>query len=108
MRIISKTKLRRFWEGNPDAETALRRWRAIVLAASWATPPDVKATFGKNVDFVEVESGNTVGVFNVHGNTYRLIAAIHHLPKFYKKGRVYVLRVMTHDEYDLNHWKEEL
>ena len=108
MRVISKTRLRLFWENEPAAEAALRRWHSIVSRASWSAPPDVKVTFGKNVDFVEVASGNTVGVFNVHGNTYRLIAAMHFVTKSPKKGRVYVLRVMAHEEYDLNQWKEEL
>ena len=34
-------------------------------------------------------------VFDVGGNTFRLIAAIH-----YNRGRVYVRHVLTHAEYD--------
>jgi mRNA interferase HigB len=44
-----------------------------------------------------------VAVFNIHGNKYRLIAAIH-----YDYPRVFVLRVLTHREYDTNRWKKEL
>lgn len=63
----------------------------------------MKQTFGANVDFVKVKSGNTISVFDIAGNKYRLIAAIH-----YDFGRVFVLRVMTHREYDLDHWKRKL
>lgn len=75
----------------------LRQWYAKTLSAQWNTPADVKRTFGGNVDFVKVRSGSTLAVFD------RLIAAIH-----YDFGRVFVLRVMTHREYDLDHWKREL
>jgi mRNA interferase HigB len=105
MRVISRRRLREFWEGTPahaDAEVPLRGWYAITEESDWKSPADVKAVFGKNVDFVKAESGNTVAVFNIHGNKYRLIAAIH-----YDYPRVFVLRVLTHREYDTNRWKKE-
>jgi mRNA interferase HigB len=42
-------------------------------------------------------------VFNVHGNDYRLVTDIH-----YNRGKIYVLKVMTHAEYDKGRWKNEL
>ncbi len=39
-------------------------------------------------------------IFDIGGNKYRLIAAIH-----YNKGIVYVRDVLTHAEYDLDKWK---
>jgi len=52
-----------------------------------------------------VRSGQTVCVFDIGGNKFRLIAFIS-----YRKGKVYVLRVMAHKEYDRSNqrWKEEL
>jgi len=44
---------------------------------------------------VKVGSGNSVTVFNISGNKYRLIVAIH-----YNTQRVYVLRLFTHADYD--------
>ena len=111
MRIISLTRLKEFWEARPEqanAERPLRQWHGVLKSAAWKTPADVKRTFGKNVDFVTVASGNTVAVFNIHGNAYRLIGAIYYLPANTAKGRVYVLRVLTHQEYDENRWKAEL
>jgi mRNA interferase HigB len=105
MRIISRRRLREFWSmpGRTDSTTPLREWYAKVKSAAWRSPAEVKRTFGANVDFVKVASGATLSVFDIGGNKYRLVAAIH-----YDFGRVFVLRVMTHREYDSQRWKAEL
>jgi mRNA interferase HigB len=103
MRVIKPSTCRRFWRANPRAEKELKKWLATADAAEWNTPADVKADFGARVDFVQVESGNTVAVFDIANNNWRLIAAIH-----YDHPRVFVLRILTHGEYDTNKWKEEL
>jgi mRNA-degrading endonuclease HigB of HigAB toxin-antitoxin module len=57
-------------------------------------------------------------VFNVGGHKYRLIAAIHyplaaiHYPRTtpqgrLTEGRVFVLHVLTHKDYDKNAWKKD-
>ena len=102
MHVVSKKRLKAFWEAHPDAESALRHWYRIVKDATWKTPNEVAQTFN-TVDPVKVESGNTVMVFNVTKNKYRLVVIFH-----YHKARVFVLRVMTHAEYDKDKWKEEL
>jgi mRNA interferase HigB len=110
MRIISKSRLIEFWSalGHADAQMPLQRWYAITRSAAWKGPADVKATFGANVDFVKVRSGSTVAVIAVGANKYRLIAAIHYQKVFFAKGRVYVLQIMDHREYDHRKWIEEL
>ena len=80
----------------------MTHWYAVTKAARWSTFADLRRTFG-HADLVKVASGNTVTVFNVGGNNYRLVCAIH-----YNRQTVYVLRVMTHAEYDRGKWKEEL
>jgi len=111
MRVISETKLKRFWHANPQqarAEKSLKQWLAQTKAAAWRNPAAVKLTFGKNVDFVESQNGSELAVFNIHANHYRLIAAVHYLDEHPQKGRVYVLRILTHAEYDREKWKREL
>lgn len=111
MRIISEKRLDEFWESGPShrgAKRPLMHWKRAVRGAAWANPADVKRTFGKNVDFVQSENGSDLAVFNVHANHYRLIASIHFLPRHFRKGRVYVLRILTHEEYDGERWKKEL
>lgn len=111
VRVISKTRLREFWTARPaqaDAERPLSLWYDIVSEAAWKSPAEMKQIFGANVDLVKVGSGNTVFVFDIHGNKYRLIAAIHFLRHRYENGRVYVLRILTHAEYDKEEWKLQL
>lgn len=54
-------------------------------------------------DAVTVRSNKVVTVFNTGGNKYRLIVAIH-----YNTGKIFVLRFLTHPEYDRGAWKERL
>jgi len=109
MRIITRRRLRDLSARTRDAARPLGEWEDIVLLAGWRTPADVKATFGKRVDFVKTDrTGSSVAVFDIAGNKYRLVTAIHYLKEFPELGRVYVLRVMTHHEYDTNNWKAEL
>lgn len=91
MRIISRSTLRLFWEKHPDAEQPLRAWHAEAERARWEDPSDIKAQY-QTASFL---AGNRV-VFNIKGNTYRLIVAIKFKP-FYV---VYVRFVGTHREYD--------
>jgi len=102
MRIISLKTLRQFWQRHADAETPLRDWFGTTKTARWNDLTDVRATFA-SADPVTVASGNTTTVFNIGGNTYRLITAIH-----YNTGVVYALLVMTHAEYSRDKWKARL
>jgi mRNA interferase HigB len=100
MRVISKTRLRRFWEtpGHGDAEGPLRAWHTHVgsKTVSWQSWGDVKA------DFSHASLVGNCTVFNIGGNKYRLITRI-----LYVSQKVFVLRVMTHKEYDKSAWREQ-
>jgi mRNA interferase HigB len=102
VRIISRRRLREFWIKHPRAEASLRRWEQVVQDADWRTFADVRNTFG-DADQVMVASGETVVVFNIAGNHYRLVTSIK-----YRTHLVYTLIVMTHAEYSRNRWKDEL
>jgi mRNA interferase HigB len=94
MHVITEKKLRGFWASHADAETALRAWHREAEWADWTKFADVRERF---------PSADLVGrftVFNVGGNKYRLVAAIH-----YNRGKVYVRHVLTHAEYDKGGWK---
>jgi len=64
-----------------------------------------KSDFGSFADLKRVfRSVDKVGkftVFDVGGNKYRLIAAIH-----YNRKKVYIRHVLTHAGYDQDKWKE--
>ena len=92
MRIITVGRLRDFWRrpGREDAEQPLRAWVHVVRAAAWSKPNDVKSVF-RSADIV----ANGRIVFNIGGNKYRLVVAVH-----YRGQRVYVRFIGTHKEYD--------
>jgi mRNA interferase HigB len=102
MRIITRKRLREFVKQFPDAAEPLEKWYRIFRVAEWENLQDVRRVY-PHADMVTVASGNPVTVFNIGGNKYRLIAAIH-----YNGQRVYVLRLLTHAEYGKNFWKDTL
>ena len=90
MRVIALGALREFWKKHPDAEIPLRSWYAAAGRVVWRSPADVKAAY-RNASFI----ANNRIVFNVKGNDYRLIVAVH-----YNRGMMFIRFVGTHREYD--------
>lgn len=68
----------------------LRAWYAMVTAASWAGPQDVRNSFG-NADFV----GDNRVIFNIGRNKYRLVVHVS-----YAYHRLLIKFVGTHADYD--------
>jgi mRNA interferase HigB len=102
MRMISYGILRAFIRLDATAAEAMNRWYELAEEAGWKSLVDVRQTF-PHCDPVTVASGNTVYVFNVGGNKWRIICAIH-----FDWGRLYILRVLTHRQYDRNQWLKDL
>ena len=100
MRVISLKPLREFWLKHPDAEGPLRAWYTVALAAEWHSLQEVRGTYA-HADGVRNERGETLTVFNIGGNKYRLVARIR-----YDYQLVNVRHVLTHSEYDQGQWKE--
>ena len=90
MRIIAIGTLKAFWARHPQAETPLRAWYAEASRASWATPAEIKTAY-RVASFI----GNKRIIFNIKGNDYRLVVAVH-----YDKRRMFIRFVGTHSEYD--------
>ena len=99
MRVIVKGRLLEFWKGHSQAQRPLEEWYAVTDKAKWTSFDDLRKTFS-SADQVRVRSGRMVTVFNIAGNNYRLVAAIH-----YNTQKVFILEVMTHDEYSKGTWK---
>jgi mRNA interferase HigB len=94
--IISKSRLREFWKEHSDAEAPLSAWYKHVDSVDWRKSADVKASY-RTVDFV-----GDCAVFNIGGNKYRLVTRI-----LYRVHKAFILRVMTHQEYDAEPWAKE-
>jgi mRNA interferase HigB len=82
--------LREFWEQHPDARQTLQAWYDDAKHAAWKTPADIKYVY-RNASFV----ANNRVVFNIKGNSYRLVVAIR-----YEQGIVFIRFVGSHQQYD--------
>ena len=100
MRIIKRSTLAGYWREHPDARKPLRQWIEVTRAANWQSIQAVRMTF-PHADAATVASGNTVTVFNIGGNDFRLIVSIK-----YRWGVVYIRDFMTHAQYTKNAWKK--
>ncbi len=90
MRVIALKALRDFWQQHPDAEQPLRAWHHDAQQSVWRTPAEIKRVY-RNASI----TGSNRVVFNIKGNTYRLVVAVQ-----YEHGIVYIRFVGTHEEYD--------
>ena len=96
MHVITRRRLREFYDRHKDAREPLEAWYRIVRETRYSSLAELRRTF-PSADLV----GNCT-VFNIGGNKYRLITAIH-----YKTGKVFIRFVLTHKEYDKGAWKKD-
>ena len=90
MRIIAIKTLKDYWEKFPQAEQALLSWHQEANLAEWNNPSQLKSQY-RNASILT----NKRVVFNIHGNSYRLIVDIE-----YRLKIVFVLWFGTHNQYD--------
>ena len=95
MNVISKRGLRKLTAKHPGAETDALDWYRVANAADWSCFADVRSTFPGS-DLV-----GEVLVFNIGGNSYRLIATV-----FFAAREIYLKALLTHKEYDREEWKK--
>jgi len=89
MHVISRKALREFARGYKDADEPLTAWYRIMRRTVFPNFGALRATF---------PTADKVGerfVFNIGGNKYRLVVAIH-----FKYKKAYIRQVLTHKEYD--------
>lgn len=90
MHIISKAALVDFYQIHPAAKDKLEAWYRACKACNAKNYIELKQTFN-TADYVPEK----YTIFDVGGNTYRIVAVIH-----YDKQRLFVRGVYTHAEYD--------
>jgi mRNA interferase HigB len=95
VRIISRRTLREFATQHADAADVLDQWYTTAHGATWHNLAEVRQVY-PHADLV----GNKT-VFNIRGNNYRLITAIH-----YNRGIIYIRAVLTHADYDRGNWRQ--
>ena len=95
MHVITRKRILEFSHSHPESRGALEAWFSIVVKTRFASFTNLRRTF-PSADWVD---GNVV--FNIGGNNYRLIAAIH-----FNRGKLYIRHILTHAEYDKGGWKQ--
>lgn len=96
MRIIARRTLLAFiatragHKDQPALKAALDAWFSEVKKARWASTADVKRLYAT----ASVVSAERI-VFNVKGNSYRLVVAVD-----FEKGIVWIKWIGTHRDYD--------
>ena len=89
MRIISKKKIRAYAQDNTQAKLALTAWYFIMRESSAKSLNELRKKFNNSIDSVGIYT-----IFNISGNNYRLITAIH-----YNRQCCYIREIWTHAEY---------
>ena len=89
MRILGLLVLEEFEKKHANSRGALEAWRAEVERAKWRATGDIKKRYPA-ADFL----ANNRVIFNIKGNTYRLVVTIG-----YEQGFVFVEWIGTHAEY---------
>ena len=92
MRVISNKTLKLFAQNHPQADKPLHDWRKNVEKHHFDSFSELKQMFNS------VDKAGEYYVFDIAGNHYRLIAAIH-----FNTQTLYVREILTHSAY--NNWK---
>lgn len=90
MVVISKTAINEFSELYLNSKGPLLEWYKKTKQADWSDFNELKETFA-TTDYV----GHDLYVFNIKGNSYRLIARI-----FFSIRTVFIRFIGTHKQYD--------
>ena len=89
MRLVSNRSLREFARRHPQVDAPLQSWRRLMERNRFSGFADLKTLFNA------VDKAGEFFVFDVGGNKFRVIAAIH-----FNTQTLYVRQVFTHAEYD--------
>jgi mRNA interferase HigB len=89
MNVIKKKTLDGYAARHTDAAEQLASWRKVFEKTDFTDIDTIRAVL-PSADFADPHT-----IFNIKGNTYRLITIIH-----YRYKRVYIRDFFTHAEYD--------
>ena len=99
MHIISRKMLLEADRKYSGLGVPLDAWYRTAKSAQWKNLQEVRGTYS-HADGVPV-GGRVYTVFNISGNSYRLITEI-----FYEDQTILVRQVLTHFKYDKGDWKK--
>ena len=94
MHVITRRKLLEAAEKHGDLGDPLDVWYRVAKKAEWTNLMEVRQVFPT------AEAVGEFTVFNIKGNTYRLVTEIN-----YQTRRIFLRHVLTHAEYSRGGWK---
>ena len=97
LRTVSKKKLRDYYTSNKQAEMPLTEWYYKIAESKARNIYELRQVFNST------DSVHGYTVFNIGGNNYRLITAIH-----YNTQICYIRAIWTHAEYSKVSSQEKL
>lgn len=92
MRLISNKALTEFAAKHVEADVPLQAWRKIIETGAFSNYAELKNSFNAT------DKVSDYYVFDIGGNKYRVISAIH-----FNRQMLFIRHVFTHQEYDK--WK---
>ena len=94
MHVISRKKLLEAAEKHSGLGEPLDVWYRVAKKAEWNNLMDVKR------QFPSADAAGRFTIFNIKGNSYRLITEIN-----YRTKRIFLRHILTHAEYDRGGWQ---
>ena len=108
MLLVNLEVLERAALEHPDAAGPLQIWRRIALDAAWRSIVELRRDF-PSADGIPIgkrrEARRVATVFDIRGNTYRLITEIQYRTQIVRL--VSFLTHAEHAEYDKEKWKRK-
>ncbi len=95
MHVITRKRINEFAVLHPESGMPLSAWYSVVSKTAFKSFAELRRTF-PSADWF----GGKI-VFNIGGNKYRLIAAVH-----FNRGKLYIRDILTHAEYGKGGWKK--
>ena len=94
--MITHSRILAAQRRSPQSAAALDFWYRLMRRGRYKNFAELRAAFGS------VDKVGPLMVFNVGGNSLRLVAAVH-----FNTGKVFVRHVLTHAEYSSELWKRK-
>lgn len=96
MHVISRKRLREFEKQHAESREVLDTWFRIIHANEFENFAALRKLF-PSVDRV-----GKLYIFNIGGNKFWLIAAIH-----FNRQKIFVRQILTHAEYSKGKWQDD-
>lgn len=100
MKVRNEKVLVKYQKNHADIRKPINNWKYLIERSSFQNFDELRQTFA-NADYIPNSNFISLTIFNVKGNSYRLIVDID-----YSNQIILVEAIMTHAEYDKVNWNK--